>query len=59
MKNKAIYLEHYETFVDRYLQSCDKEKAENNKYANTIDYKLGAAILKPIRKAKWFFLKTF
>jgi glycosyltransferase involved in cell wall biosynthesis len=54
MKNKAIYFEHYETFVDRYLQSCYKEKEENNKYANTIDYKLGAAILKPFRKLKWF-----
>lgn len=56
MKNKAIYMEHYETFVDRYLLSCYKEKEENNKYANTIDYKLGAAILKPIRKTKWFVL---
>jgi glycosyltransferase involved in cell wall biosynthesis len=59
MKNKTIYIEYYEAFVDRYLQNSDKEKAENNKYANTIDYKIGAAILKPIRKAKWFFLKTF
>lgn len=59
MKNKAIYFEHYETFVDRYLLSCYKEKAENNKYANTIDYKLGAAILKPFRKIKWFLLNLF
>jgi glycosyltransferase involved in cell wall biosynthesis len=55
MKNKAIYFEHYESFVDRYLLSCYKEKEENNKYANTIDYKIGAAILKPFRKLKWFF----
>lgn len=54
MKNKAIYFEHYESFVDRYLLSCYKEKEENNKYANTIDYKIGAAILKPFRKLKWF-----
>lgn len=59
MKNKQIYFEHYETFVDRYLLSCYKEKEGNNKYANTIDYKLGAAILKPIRKAKWFVLNLF
>lgn len=59
MKNKAIYFEHYGRFVDRYLLSCYKEKEENNKYANTIDYKLGAAILKPIRKAKWFVLNLF
>jgi glycosyltransferase involved in cell wall biosynthesis len=56
MKNKQLYFEYYETFVDRYLQICKKEKEENNKYANTIDYKLGAAILKPVRKIKWFFL---
>jgi hypothetical protein len=54
MKNKTIYIEYYEAFVDRYLQNSDKEKAENNKYANTIDYKIGAAILKPFRKLKWF-----
>lgn len=54
MKNKAIYFEHYEAFVDRYLLSCSKEKSENNKYANTIDYKIGAEILKPFRKLKWF-----
>ena len=54
MKNKTIYIEYYEAFVDRYLQNSDKEKAENNKYANTIDYKIGAAILIPFRKLKWF-----
>ena len=59
MKNKQIYFEHYETFVNRYLLICYQEKEENNKYANTIDYKLGAAILKPIRKAKWFVLNLF
>lgn len=54
IKNKSIYFDHYEAFVDRYLAICDKEKAENNKYANTIDYKIGATILKPFRKLKWF-----
>ena len=59
MKNKEIYFEHYEAFVNRYLLSCYKEKEENNKYANTIDYKIGAAILKPFRKLKWFLLNVF
>ncbi len=59
IKNKEIYFDHYETFVDRYLQICEKEKAENNKYANTIDYRIGAAILKPFRKLKWFVLNIF
>ena len=57
IKNKTIYFEHYETFVDRYLAICDKEKEENNKYANTIDYKIGAAILKPFRSIKWYVLR--
>lgn len=59
MKNATIYFEHYEAFVDRYLLSCNKEKAENNKYSNTIDYKIGATILKPLRMVKWFFLNLF
>lgn len=59
IKNKTIYLEYYEAFVDRYLLSCNKEKAENNKYSNTIDYKIGATILKPLRMVKWFFLNLF
>jgi hypothetical protein len=59
MKNKQLYFEYYETFVDRYLQICEKEKAENNKYANTIDYRLGAALLNPIRQMKWFVLNLF
>ena len=59
IKNKAIYFEHYEAFVDRYLQICEKEKAENNKYANTIDYKIGDAILRPFRMLKWFVFGVF
>ena len=59
IKNKAIYFEHYEAFVDRYLQNSDKEKAENNKYANTIDYKIGSAILQPFRKLKWLVFGIF
>lgn len=59
IKNKDIYFDHFEIFVNRYLQNCDKENAENNKYANTIDYKLGSAILKPLRDIKWFFINLF
>lgn len=59
IKNKDIYSTHYEELIDRFLMSCDIEKAENNKYANTIDYKIGAAILKPLRMVKWFFLNLF
>ena len=57
LKNKAIYCAYYETLIDQFLNASDLEKAEINKFRNTIDYKLGAALLKPVRKVKWFFLK--
>ncbi len=57
LKNKAIYCTHYETLIDQFLKASDLEKAEINKFKYTIDYKLGAAILKPLRRVKWFFLK--
>ena len=59
LKNKAIYCTHYETLIDQFLKASDLEKAEINKFRNTIDYRLGAAILNPLRKVKWFFLKLF
>jgi len=57
LKNKAIYCAHYETLMDQFLKVSDLEKAEINKFRNTPDYQLGAGILKPVRKVKWFFLK--
>lgn len=59
IKNKDIYCIHYEELIDQFLTASDLEKAEINKFRNTIDYKLGAAILKPLRTIKWFFLKLF
>jgi glycosyltransferase involved in cell wall biosynthesis len=58
-KNKVIYCTHYEDLIERFLTVSDLEKAEINKFRNTIDYKLGAALLNPLRKVKWFFLKLF
>jgi glycosyltransferase involved in cell wall biosynthesis len=57
LKNKDIYCAHYEILIDQFLKVADLEKVEIYKFRNTIDYKLGAAILKPLRKMKWFFLK--
>lgn len=57
LKNKDIYSKHYEALIDRLLAVSDLEKAEINKFRNTIDYKLGAALLKPLRSIKWFFIK--
>lgn len=59
LKNKAIYCTHYEALIDQFLKVSDLEKAEINKFRNTIDYRLGSAILKPLRSVKWFFLKLF
>lgn len=59
MNNKDIYFKHYEELIDRFLTVADLEKSEMNKFRNTIDYKLGAAILKPMRSIKWFFIKLF
>ena len=59
IKNKDIYCTHYEELIDQFLTACDLEKKANNKYSNTIDYKIGAALLKPMRGIKWFLLKLF
>lgn len=59
MKNKSIYFEHYEELIDRLLWVSDLEKKEMDKFRNTIDYKLGNTILKPLRKVKWFLIKLF
>lgn len=59
LKNKEIYYAHYEVLIDQFLKASNLEKAEINKFRNTIDYKLGAVILKPLRIVKWFFLNFF
>ena len=55
MNNKSIYIEHYEEFIDHFLKVSDLEKKEINKFRDTIDYKIGHSILKPLRALKWFF----
>lgn len=59
IKNKEIYCAHYEEVIDRFLNVADLEKAAINKFKNTIDYKIGAAVLKPLRSIKWFFIDLF
>ncbi|MFV7236084.1 glycosyltransferase family 2 protein [Flavobacterium sp. ZB4R12] len=57
MKHKDVYFMHYEELIDRFLTASDLEKKEINKFKYTIDYKIGAALLKPLRSLKWFLLK--
>jgi glycosyltransferase involved in cell wall biosynthesis len=59
IKNKDIYTAHYEELIDQFLNASDLEKKETYRFKYTIDYKLGAAILNPLRKMKWFFLNLF
>lgn len=59
MNNKDIYFKHYEELIDHFLNVADLEKIEMNKFRETIDYKLGHAILKPLRTIKWFCLNLF
>ena len=59
IKNKEIYCTHYEDLIDQLLTASDLEKVEINKFKYTIDYKLGSALLKPLRSVKWFFIKRF
>lgn len=59
IKNKDIYFTHYEELIDRFLMVADLEKDEMNKFKETIDYKIGHAILKPLRTVKLFCLNFF
>ncbi|MFV5688929.1 glycosyltransferase family 2 protein [Flavobacterium sp. ZT3R25] len=59
IKNKDIYCAHYEELIEQFLMASDLEKGEIYKFRNTIDYKLGASVLKPLRSIKWFFLNFF
>tara|TARA_R110000868_G_scaffold14457_5_gene67383 strand:- start:33682 stop:34572 length:891 start_codon:yes stop_codon:yes gene_type:complete len=56
MQNKTIYFTHYEELIDRFLTISDLEKKEMKKFKETIDYKIGNAILKPMRSVKWFWV---
>lgn len=59
MNNKDIYFTHYEELIDRFLWVADLEKKEINKFRDTLDYKIGNALLKPLRAVKWFCIRLF
>lgn len=56
-KHEVLYKAHYEEFIDYFLKAVALEKRQNTKIQNRIDYRLGAAILKPFRIIKSFFNK--
>lgn len=54
-KHKELYKEHYDTLIENFMYIIDFEKKERAKIYTKIDYRLGAAILKPFRIVKSFF----
>jgi len=56
-KHEVLYKEHYKDLIDYFLTTMVLEKKQNIKIQNKIDYRLGAALLKPFRIIKSFFKK--
>jgi glycosyltransferase involved in cell wall biosynthesis len=56
-KHEALYKAHYEELIDYFLKTVAIEKKQNTKIQNKIDFRLGAAVLKPFRIIKSLFKK--
>ncbi|WP_298556300.1 glycosyltransferase family A protein [uncultured Algibacter sp.] len=52
LKHKALYIENYEETITHLLNNVAKNKGLEIKRINSIDYKLGSIILKPLRFIK-------
>jgi glycosyltransferase involved in cell wall biosynthesis len=57
IKHKDLYLYHYYDFVNHFLDSIQLEKNEYIKIKNKLEYKIGFALLKPLRLFKAIFKK--
>lgn len=55
LKHKELYLSCYEDMIDYFLTSIDVGKKNNIKIRNTIDFKIGYVLLKPLRMVKSLF----
>ncbi|QXP61681.1 glycosyltransferase family 2 protein [Olleya sp. HaHaR_3_96] len=55
IKNKAVISEHIETYINEVYAKLELEEQSKIKQQNKIDFKLGKAILKPLRFFKSFF----
>ncbi|TRX20917.1 glycosyltransferase family 2 protein [Flavobacterium franklandianum] len=51
-KHKDLYLPHYEDMVNHFLDSIVSEKREYLKVKNKLEFKIGTAILRPLRFVK-------
>jgi glycosyltransferase involved in cell wall biosynthesis len=56
-KHKELYQEHYEDMIDYFQGAVARGKRNNIKIQNKIDFRIGAAVLKPFRFIKSFFKK--
>lgn len=54
-KHKQLYKEHYDTLIENFMYLIDFEKKERAKIYTKIDFRVGAAILKPFRIIKSLF----
>ena len=51
-KHRELYIEYFDKTIENLLLSADKNKKEEQKRINSIDYRLGNTILKPFRWLK-------
>lgn len=54
-KHELLYKEHYDTLIENFMYIIDFEKKERAKIYTKIDFRIGAAILKPFRIIKSLF----
>lgn len=54
-KHEQLYKEHYDTLIENFMCIIDFEKKERAKIYTKIDFRIGAAILKPFRIIKSLF----
>jgi glycosyltransferase involved in cell wall biosynthesis len=56
-KNKDVYTKYFDSTIDFLIQKLEKEEVERYKNLDRLDYKVGKAILDPMRKFKKGFKK--
>lgn len=55
LKHRELYKEYYDDLIEYYLYSVDLEKKNNVKIREKIDFRVGVAVLKPLRFIKNLF----
>ena len=55
IKHKELYMAHFDLFISHLLSKTQREEKEKIKNTERIDFKIGKAILKPLRWIKAVF----